>query len=114
MDSIFLQVLTSYCYNVLQVLQTRALQSFNPDILARRSLLQALQTLDVLYSSIVTTMRSPAASLHFNARQKAPVTPHLSPFSFIKSFPNIPALKATRGTFSLSIWNFAGFHFWLL
>ncbi|PHZ16019.1 uncharacterized protein RHIMIDRAFT_56035 [Rhizopus microsporus ATCC 52813] len=114
MDSIFLQALTSCCHNVLQVLQTRKLQPFNSDILARGSLLQALQTFEVLYSSIVTAIRSPAASLLFNARQKTPVTLHLFPFSFIESLPNIPAPKTTRGTFSLSIWNFAGFHFWLL
>ncbi|CEG74267.1 hypothetical protein RMATCC62417_09505 [Rhizopus microsporus] len=114
MDTIFLQALTSRCHNVLQVLQTRTLQPFNSDILGRGSLLQALQILEVLYSSIVTALRSSAASLLFNAGQKATVTQHLFPFSFIKPLPNIPAPKTTRGTFSLSIWSFAGFHFWFL
>jgi hypothetical protein len=60
--------------------------------------------------SIVSAKKSPSFSRYFNARQRMPVTPHLLPFSFTTSLPNIPASKAIKGTFALSCWNFDGFH----
>lgn len=113
---IFVAAFTSRCQTFLHREQARTELplKFGVLITFRSSKKQELHVFDVLYSSIVTTIKSPAAWRFFNAIKSLPTTPHRSFLNFTISLPKTPAPKTTKGHFSLSCRKGRGLHFNLL
>lgn len=109
-DIMFLAALMSLCQSVLHVSQTCTLWPTTLQYFSNVFVLQVLHVLEVMYSSIGMTRRSPSASLILRHLHKTPTTPQRMPFSLAISFPNMPFPKTIRGTFALS--SSANF-FWL-